>query len=364
MASGNGGQVGLAKIGSLYSDVNTVNIWTNFTSESIEHLLDELEEGSINGRRDAPNSYKGLDHGAGDLNFEPNPQALGHFFRGWFGTSASSTVTGATSGGANSGDFAGAPQMYHSFVPTQTAFSDRSFLEPYNLMVYRDVGSAWLFKGAIFPMLKLSIAAKQIVKASATLMARTVDRIQRTSTIGSLVSSGGRPWLWDMGSFELSTDTTSTNLAAHAKLENFNITFALPHDGVALLDGTKKFAEFVPNDFRRTKIDGTMSFRDHAEYDAFVAYEQRRMRVTFLNVNSKLALGNIASLDTALWLGYPGLRFHFPLLKYTKWSAPIQGANRIVASFEAKAEYSEAEGFSVMAELRNIVSSGTYTTAY
>lgn len=364
MASGNGGQVGLAKIGSLYSDVNTVNLWTNFASETLEHKLDELEEGSINGRRDAPNSYKGLDHGEGDLNFEPNPNALGHFIRANFGASVSSLVTAAGSGGANSGDFAGYPQMYHRFIPSQVAFSDRSFLEPYNIMVYRDVGSAWLFKGAIEHDLKLMIAAKQIVKATGSFMARTVDRIQRIAAITSLVSSGGRPWLWDMGSFELSTDTTSANLAAFTAFENLNITYSLPHDGVALLDGTKKYAEFVPSDFRRVKVDGTMSFRDQAQYDTFKNYEAVRLRATFMNVNSRFALGNPASLDATLFLGYPGLRIHMPQMKFTSWSAPVNGPNRVVANFSAKGEYSEADGFSTMIELMNIVSSNQYSTAY
>jgi hypothetical protein len=365
MASGNGGQVGLAKIGSLYSAVDTVNLWANFTSESIEHILDELAEASINGRRDAPNSYKGLDHGAGDLNFEPNPNALGHFFKANFGTLATSLVTAAGSLGANSGDFAGAPQQYHKFTPTQAAFSDRTFLEPYNVMVYRDIGSAWLFGGAILPNLKISIAAKQIVKATATWMSRDVRRVQRTSTIQSLVSSGGRPWLWDMGSFEVSTvGVTSAALNAFTAFENFNMNFDLPNDGIALLDGTKKFAEFVPTDFRRIKVDGTMSFRDQDTYDAFVAYEARRVRVTFLNVNSKLFLGNPTSADATKFLGYPGLRFTFPQLKFTKWSAPMGGPNRIVASFEAKAEFNEADGISAMVELMNIVTSTDYTTAY
>src|SRR5882672_6059872 len=103
MATGNGAQIAFAKIGSLYRDVSTLNIWTNFTSETLEHKLDELEEGAINGRRDAPPSYKGLDHGEGEINFEPNPNFLGHLFKGWFGTHTASLVTGATSGGANSG---------------------------------------------------------------------------------------------------------------------------------------------------------------------------------------------------------------------------------------------------------------------
>jgi hypothetical protein len=364
MSSGNGGQFAFSKIGSLYSDVNTVNLWGNFVSETLEHKLDELAEGSISGRRDAPNSYKGIDHGDGDLNFEPNPNVIAHFLKAWYGTLVSSTVTAATSTGANSGQFAGAAQNFHRFTANQASFSDRTFLEPYNFMIYRDVGSAWLFKGAIVPSLKLDIQAGQLVKATASIMARQVDRIQRTAAIQSLVSSGGRPWIWDMASFELSTDTTTAALAARTDFEQVTFTFDLPNAGVVTLDGTKRYAEFSPTDFRRVKIDGTMSFRDQSAYDRFVAYEQARLRVTVLNVNSLLVIGNPNSADATAFAGYPGMRIHIPAMKFTAWSAPISGPNRLTAKFSAKAEYSEAEGISSAVELINIVSSTNLTTAY
>lgn len=364
MASGNGGQIALAKIGSLYTSVDTVNRWGNFVSESLEHTFDELEEGSITGRRDAPDSHKGIDKGAGDINIESNPNNLGDYLKAWFGTYVASTVTDAGSNGANSGDFAAYPQMWHKFTPRQSAFSDRTFLEPMNVMIYRDVGSAWLFKQAIFPTLKLDIQAGQLVKTTATLMARTVDRIERIAAIQSLVSSGGKPWVWDMTSVEVSTTgTASAALAAKTNFEQISITLDLPHEGVSLLDGTKKYGEFSPSDFRRVKIEGTMSFRDQDDYDTFVAYENRRMRLTMLNTSSTQMLGNPASLDASSFLGYPGLRIHIPKLKFLTWSAPIGGPNRLTASFTAKGEFDNADGMISM-ELMNIVSSGEYTAVY
>lgn len=363
MASGNGGQIALAKIGSLYSDVNTVNRWGNFVSESLEHTLEELEEGSITGRRDAPPSHKGLDKGAGDINIEPNPNNLGDYLKAWFGTHVASTVTDAGSLGANSGAFSAYPQMWHKFTPRQASFSDRTFLEPMNVMIYRDVGSAWLYKQAIFPTLKLDIQAGQLVKSTATIMARTVDRIERVAAIQSLVSSGGKPWVWDMASVELSSDTTSANFAAKTNFEQISITMDLPHEGVSLLDGTKKHGEYSPSDFRRVKIEGTMSFRDQNDYDTFVAYENRRLRVTMLNTSSTQLLGNPASADASGFMGYPGMRIHVPKLKFLTWSAPIGGPNRLTASFTAKGEFDDADGMISM-ELMNIVSSADYTAIY
>lgn len=362
MSSGNGAKIALAKIGSLYHDVNSVNLWFGFTEESLEHKLEELEEGAITGQRDQPNSYKGVDHGDGDLGFEPNPNALGHILGAWYGTIASSVVTVVASNGANSGENAGFGQHFHRFTGSNSAFSNHTYLPPYNVAVYRDVGSAFIFKGTIFPTVKLMIKAGQLVKASATIMSRQVDLMDPTSMMG-LVTSGGRPWLWDMASIEYNaTGVTTAGLAANGSFEELNFTFELPHDGVSLLDGTKKYAEFVPSDFRRVKMDGTMSFRDLDAYLAFRNYEQHRLRVTMLNVNSNLYLGNPASVDMTSFLGYPGLRINIPGLKFTSWSAAVKGANRITAAFNAKAERVTGETWSSAVDLLNVVPPAEYTT--
>lgn len=172
MASGTGGQVAFIKVNTLYSTVNSVNRWTNFVSESFEHKLEELEEGAITGRRDTPPSHKGTDFGEGDINFEPNPNALGDFLTMFFGTVTSSLVTAAGSTGANSGSEAGKPGVFHRWTPMQDQFSDKTFLHPYNIMIHRDSGSAFYARGAIVPKLMLDFEAGQLVKAQIGVMAR------------------------------------------------------------------------------------------------------------------------------------------------------------------------------------------------
>lgn len=364
MASGNGGKVAIGKISSLYSDINTADIFFSFTDESLDHTLDELEEGAITGRRDAPNSYKGLDTGKGDINFELNPETLGHAFKAWFGTIVSSEVTGVLSGTTNSGQYAGLPEVFHRFTPNNVSFSDRTFLEPYNVAVYRDVQSAFIFKGSIFTTVKLMFKANALMKGTGTIMARNVEMLDYTAGMNSLAQEPGRPWVWDMASLEYSSDTTSANLLARTDFEEFNVTMDLKHDGVALLDGTKQYGEFTPSDFRRITFDGSMSFRDETGYIAFRNYEQHRMRLTLMNVNSLLVLGNPASADQTAFEGYPGLRLHIPAFKFQTWSAPIKGPNRIEVAFTGKAEYSAADGFTMAADLLNSTEDTVYTTAH
>lgn len=346
MASGNGGQIAIGHLGSLGSVVNTVDVWTNFKSETLEHKLAELEEGAITGRRDAPESHKGIDSGDGDIVLEPNPNALGHFIHAFMGTLASSETCDPTSAGT--GVATGA--FFHKWTPRVNGHSEETFLNPNNVMVYKDVGSAFLFRGAIFPTLKFDINAGALAGVTASIMARQVDLIDRADA-ASLSSPGGRPWVWDMASVEVSTaDTSSAGLIANTNFEKLSITLSLPHEGVVNLDGTKLYREFSPNDYRRVNMEGTLSFRNMNEYLAFRAYEDRRMRITLLNVNSALILGNPASVDATNFFGYYGLRFHFPRFKFLKFSAPIQGPNRITASFTGKAQYDDG-GDNIMLEI-------------
>ena len=353
MASGTGGQIAIIKSSSLYLDLTSADTWTNFVTESIEHNLEELEEGSISGRRDAPPSWKGIDFAEGDIVFEPNPNAIGHFLNGAFGTLANSMHTDAGSTGANSGEEAGKPVMTHLFTPRQAAFDERTFLEPYTVMVYKDTGSAFFNQGAVFTRLEFNMQAGALMNATVGLMARKVTRGARTADINSLVSSGGRPWVWDMASVEVASGGVGEAfLTGNTNFEQFQMSIEIPQEGVVLLDGNKNYAEFQPNDFRRVQISGTISFRNQVEYDAFVAYESRYTRLTMTNQNSAMILGNS---DVGSVQQYT-LIFNIPAMKFLTWSTPIGGPNRLTTSFTAKAEYDDAAGNMITAELINVTS--------
>lgn len=277
MSSGSGAQLGITRCDSLYNSVTSVDAWTNFVSEGVEHTLNELEEGSLTGYKDAPPSHKGLDFGQGDIQFEPNPNAFGHFMRGAFGQSSGSILTQAGSWGAGSasplwdpfGTTTGLPVMRHRFLPRQSAWDERTFLPPYAMMVYKDVGSAFFFQGTVYHTIEWQIQAGQLVKATVGAMSRKVERYARTSSIAALRSAGGRPWVWDMASIQ--TGVNLAGLAVNQNFEALNIRLETPLEGVVLLDGTKNYAEFQVNGFRRVNISGTLSFRNQEEYDAFVA---------------------------------------------------------------------------------------------
>ena len=357
MPTGSGGQIALFSVGSLYTAATSTLLstaqWTNFVSETVEHTFGELQEGSITGYKARPPSHKGVDSAAGDIQLEPNPNALGMFLRGVFGQSSGTVLTAAGSWGAGSsspeanppGYPAGRPVVQHRFVPIQTAVEDRCYLPSHGMMMYKDVGSAFVMMGTVFPSIDINITAGQLTKATVSTMARDVTRFSRITSVAALRNPGGRPWVWDQTSIQVGS---AGGLVSFDKFQSLGIKFETPIEGVLLLDGTKKYGEFQANGFQALDVTGTMSFRDQTEYDAFVAYENRFMRVTLTNVNTALlTLGNPSSA----W--YYQLAIDVPQLKFTSWSTPIQGPGRLTTTFKAHGEFDVASLYQVEARLIN-----------
>lgn len=322
--------------------------WTNFVSEGLEHKIEELMEQSIYGYADEPPSHRGLETAEGDVEFEPNPNAFGQFIRGNFGVCSTTVLCDPGSTGANSGDFAGGGAYQHVFTPRQSPFDPKCFLDPYQVLIYRDVGSAWVFQDTVFPKLEVSIQAGQLTKATVGFMARKIAQADR-SAVASLVTSGGRPFVWDMASFQIGAQSGS--LSATDYFEACNVNLETPIEGVPLLDGTRFYGEMQKSDFRKTRFSGTLSFRDQTEYQAFKAYEDRYLRITFTNVNTQLLMGNPNSAF------YQQLQFDIPKFKITQFGAMVKNPNRITADFEGRGTYSTQFGFAIQARLRNTVNS-------
>jgi len=360
MASGTGAQIAIIRTGSLNYDITSVMVgsingfgegwrWTNFVSESVEHNKEELEEGAITGNHDAPPSHEGANSGAGDINFEPNPNAIGSWIMAATGVQSNVLVVQAGSTGTNSGDFAGAPGFRHVFTPRPDEHDESTFNEPHAVMVFKDVGSAWVNNGTVVTALNFNFTAGALGTSRATIMAREVALQARTALISSLVSSGGRPWIWDSVSFQIGA--ASGSLAASAIFESVEVDLVIPHEGIVALDGTRNWAKFAKSDFRRVNISGTLCFQNQDEYDQFRSYENRYLRITARqSASSSQLIGNPSSEF------YPTLQMDIPEFKFTSFSAPIGGPNRIQASFNGKGERNDTFGFNIQYTLINVTS--------
>jgi hypothetical protein len=322
--------------------------WTNFVSEGLEHKIDELVESSIYGYPDEPPSHQGLTTAEGDIDFEPNPMAIGQYIRGTFGVASRTVLCAPGSTGANSGAFAGDGVYQWEFTPRASAFDNSCYQDPYQLLVYRDVGSAFVFQDAVFTKFGLNLQAGQLLKGMVTAMGRRVTRVA-LSAVASLVSSGGEPWVWDAASVQIGPGVNS--LAGFTYFEAINPSFEVPIEGVPLLDGTRFYGEMQKSDFVKTRFSGTLSFRDQTQYDQFIAYNNVYLRITLRNVSSVWYMGNPASVF------YHTLQIDVPQFKTTKYGVFVKNPQRITADFEGRGERDNALGYAIKATLITNVNS-------
>jgi len=356
MANGTGGQMAVMAVTSLYHAVNSSELsvnarWTNFVSEDISHSIEPLMESAITGNRHRPPTHEGLSTAGGNIQFEPNPNAIGMFMRSAFGQSSGTVLTQAGSWGIGSASAqwsATRGVVRHTFLPNQTEFSTVSFLPPIALMVYKDVGSAFLFEGTVVPSIEFQVDAKMLVKSTVNVMVRNPTRISRSTSVAALRSPGGAPWVWDMASIQ--TGPGLSSLSANVNFESLSIKYSTPIEGVVLLDGTKRTSEFLANGYQNAEFSGTLSFRDHNDYDAFVAWQAFALRVTMSNRRADMILGNPASAF------YYTMDIICPSLKVLTWTAPVRGPNRLTNQFTGVAELDTTSNYVIQIDLTNITS--------
>jgi len=356
MANGTGGQMAVMAVTSLYHAVNSSELaanarWTNFMSEDITHAIEPLMESAITGNRHRPPTHEGLTTAGGNIQFEANPNAIGIFMRSAFGQSSGTVLTQAGSWGVGSVSAqwsATRGVVRHTFLPRQDEFSSITFLPPIALMIYKDVGSAFMCDGTIVPSIEFQLEAKQLVKATANVMVRSPTRIGRSNSVAALRSPGGAPWVWDMSSIQAGPSLSS--LAADPNFESMTIKYSTPMEGVVLLDGTKKHAEFQANGYQSAEISGTISFRDQLDYDSFIGWGNSALRVTMANRRADMILGNPASAF------YYTMDIIIPAMKYLTWTTPVRGPNRLTSQFTGVAELDVNSNYVIQIDVTNITS--------
>jgi hypothetical protein len=205
--------------------------------------------------------------------------------------------------------------------------------------------------GTIFNSINVELQAGQLVKTTIAVMARSTTRHAVISSVAALRNPGGQPWTWDAASVQVGPGVNS--LAAYTYFQSLNIKYETPIEGVLLLDGTKKYGEMQVNGFQSVEISGSLAFRDQTEYDQFVAFTNRFLRVTLRNTNSAQIIGNPNSAN------YFGWDFDIPQFKLLSWQTNISGPNRLVANFTGRGELDTASLYMIESRLYNTTSAYT-----
>lgn len=269
-------------------------------NESLTDNIEQLVQENMFARFEEGPTQEGMLTVTGDIVFEPEPIMLGHILRGITGQASSTLVDSVTT---------------WEFTPTQTDFDDKTALPPYTFQIYRDVGSAYQFTDGIFNALSIEINGNAIVRATASVIARTSSLTPKTTP----AFPTGDPWTWDTASISIAG-------AANADMETVTIGVENNVEGVALLDTTKRHGKYKRTGFRTFAFGGTMDFCDQTEYNNFRSQTEQKFITTLTG----------QTLTTSQTVE---LQFEMPLVRYTTYAANAAGPGRISATFEGNAKY-------------------------
>jgi hypothetical protein len=299
------------------------NEFVPFNSEALTTEVEPLTESGIRNRLGEPPTHEGLETVAGDLVIEPDFTNIGHFIKGVFGQSVSST-TGAGSG----------TQYDHTFTPLVSAdFDEKSSLPPYTVTIHRDVTSAFRFTDTVFNTLALTITAGQLTEMTVGTMAKAT----------SIVSMGASSYAnsafistWDVASISIGG-------AANAIMENVTINFDNQIEGVPFLDNTKTIGKFKRTGWQLVRVSGTIDFESLSEYNEFKTQSERALFIT-------LDDSNVVSLNN--------LTIDIPKLRYETFPINVGGPERVSVDFTARGIYEVNSNYAIQIVLVNSRSQG------
>lgn len=291
--------LGISKQNSFGTATNSWD-YIPIINESLTDNIEQLVQENMFSRFEEGPTQEGLLTVAGDIVFEPEPIMIGHILRGITGQASSTLVGSVTT---------------WEFTPKQSDFDDNTALPPYTFQIYRDVGSAYQFTDGIFNALSIEINGNAIVRATASVIARTSSLTPKTVP----AFPTGDPWTWD---------TASISIAGAANVDMETVTIGVENnvEGVALLDGTKRHGKYKRSGFRTFAFGGTMDFCDQDEYNNFRSQAEQKF-ITTLTGQTLTSSQNVE------------MQFEMPLVRYTTFTANAAGPGRISATFEGNAKF-------------------------
>jgi hypothetical protein len=314
MGYGIGGHLAISQQSSF--GTATANwIYMPFISESVTDNIEQLQSENLKARFDAPDNLEGINNVTGDIVFEPHPTVLGEILRGNIGQAAVASNPSSV--------------YIHEFIPAQSDFDSNCALPPYTMAIFRNVGSQYQYTDVQFHTLAFEIVAGAIVRATATVHARTTS-LQNPTTPSFTEYT---PFTWNQTSVEIGG-------AANSVLESATITIENPIEGVPTLNGAKTEALLKRSDFRNITITGDQDFSSQTEYNRFRAQTRTAFKLSITG--------------TEIVTGYnEQLIFDLPQVNYTTFEAPIGGPGRITAAYEGKAEYFVNSSYTMRTTLQN-----------
>lgn len=303
---------GTANVSSLF--------WIPFLSESIGVDIPPLISQANRGIFDEGEHYAGPKMVTGDLNVEAQPIALGAMLTAFFGEPTSTKADSAA--------------VYdHVFIPKQTDFDVNCAKVPVTVLKNLDVGSAMQFSDLNANTFELSVANGEFLNVTVGFVGGHFQQIAKVTPS----FPAGKRWTWDQSSIR----TTPSSLDINSNLVSLTFTQTENIEAQHTLVGSSWPNRIKRTGFRTTEISGTLKFETQAEYQAFLAQEEKVLRLT-MRGNVEISSGYYNEILCAI-----------PLFRYTEFKPQAGGPGTIEVSFSGKGVYSTSGAHAMSLTLTN-----------
>lgn len=303
------GHVVLSAQNSGISTANTTAIGATIPGAAIEALsenfvlaLDRFDTVNIHGGIYEPDDEAGVRRVTGELSAAAHPETIGFLIAGALQRSSTTSLTST---------------FFRSTftTPTSDHHADAA-VQPYTAEVFRpNTGAgttAFRYTGMCLNTLGISFAPNQDVRMAAAFIGYNVDTITKTTPTFS--NSPTTAYNFVTSSIEIAG-------AADATVEALNINIDNQLESVVTLNSTDKVSKIVRRGPQMVNVTGTMQFADLTNYNKFVNQTEFQLKATVSKASSHQM---VIDLPRCVFTGHPQV---------------MQGRERILVNFEAKARY-------------------------
>jgi len=273
------GHIGIAKE-TTWGTAIAATDYFEAMSEGVTPTPDRFETRNIIAGMYEPDDEAGVLRIAGDIAFAGHPIPLGFFLNGVLGNNSGSVVL---SGFLFLNEFTVRTDDINSLHP----------LPSYTLEVFRDIGSAQQFDGALFSAFQMAIQPNQDLRCTASVIAKDTRNLASTTA-----SFPGSP----VGMFQFDTCSVALNSVGVDIVEALTISIDNQLEGIPALNASTNIARIKRTGPPLIRVSGTVALEDITDYQRLINQTEIPLTVNMTKSNSFALL---IEIPRVVYTGFP-----------------------------------------------------------
>lgn len=328
MPIGTQGFIGIAKhTSNLLTNVattgnrSTPGAHVRFFSETMNDGFARYDTQNAQGSIYEPDDTTGVVEVGGNISLAAHPEIIGHFLYAALGTNNGTTIVTSFF-------------YLNSFINNTSDVSTTAALPPYAIEVYRpeisNGATSYVYGGCCLTRLGISFGVNRVVTLDTDWVGYNASQLTRTTTsVLVFPNSPIYPYRYHQCSLTVGGD-------AYGHLESLTIEIDNQLAPVPTLNASQNIRRIARSGPPMFRFNGTMMLENYDDYTDF-------KNQTEVAITAAMFQANSYRCDITL-----------PRCVFTKHTSNIGGRDRIMASFEGIARYSESLLYTMVATISSV----------